>query len=490
MQKVNYGIFSQYYENGILFTIQDGGIRSFCNDDIESAFALNEDGLIEEIIIENEPICDGEGYEIFLKKSGERIGYESISCGFFGEKIKDKKKKICNCISLPFIMINTYVEAGKRDEREVKMPLYLEELSYMIQSGVCTKLFYIAGYKQLVLCDVEINYKDDEVEIIIYNKETHGIIVAFKTSLVNQYIKNIYLLGNDKLKQMKQESDSVKKCNRNEIETERLTHNMKSSKDKIVEYVVEGNYVEIYFSTIPNDKIRETLKICGWHWFGKKKCWRNYNTQENIKWAKALCEELNPKSSSPLFNLKKCKIGMIDLLVRSNSFYCNQHHTLEDVAGEVEVRDKKGNLYCYLIPIVYCKSCNVYYVLEETYLALKEKGVIRCQILTYKAYVNDSTTKYGEFNEVSPLRQWGYTTSQEEGYTDRQRQAILEDILDYGIMSKDKMLSYLDFFIRLNQHKYDLALGKWKEDREYIAQYKIGTAKSFRIGSITTIDRR
>lgn len=74
-----------------------------------------------------------------------------------------------------------------------------------------------------------------------------------------------------------------------------------------------------------------------------------------------------------------------------------------------------------------------------------------------------------EWEQVSPLQKWGYTVSQIEGCTDKQRQAILEDIVDYGGLSKDKVLSYLDFFIKLNKQKGIVALDKWKMDREHIA---------------------
>lgn len=209
-------------------------------------------------------------------------------------------------------------------------------------------------------------------------------------------------------------------------------------------------------------------------------------------WAESLCKEINPKSESILLKLSRYTFGMGDLIVRSNSFYCNLHHDMEDMAGVVEVRNGLGQIMEYLIPIVYCRNCNVYYILDETYLELKKKGVIMCQILSYREYQNAGNTEIEpwKWNVISPLRKWGYTVSQVEGYSDRQRQAILEDIVDYGGMSKDKVLSYLDFFIKLNQSKGNLALEKWKADRAYIAAYKIGTAKKIKIGKITVIDYR
>ena len=58
------------------------------------------------------------------------------------------------------------------------------------------------------------------------------------------------------------------------------------------------------------------------------------------------------------------------------------------------------------------------------------------------------------------MREWGYTVSQARGYSDAQRQGILEDIIDYGIMTKDEVLSYLSFFMHLNHNGSDVALSK------------------------------
>lgn len=263
------------------------------------------------------------------------------------------------------------------------------------------------------------------------------------------------------------------------------------SKEKtFMEYKVEGKYIEIYFDGIPSEKIRETLKICGWRWFNKKKCWSNTYSIDNLSWVKALETEINPKEENPLLKLRKETIGMTDLVVRSNSFYCNMHHDLEDIAGEIEVVDRNDNVHSYLIPITYCRACNVYYTLEETYLELKKKGRIRAEILTYRDYQNRGNVRWGELSNVSPLKEWGYSVGQEDGYSSRQRESILEDIIDYGVMSKDKVLSYLDFFLKLNQHKGNVALEKWKADRNYIAQYKIGSAKKVKVGKIILFEHK
>lgn len=256
-------------------------------------------------------------------------------------------------------------------------------------------------------------------------------------------------------------------------------------------YQVEGNHIEIYFDSIPDENMRECLKTCGWRWFGKKKCWSNFYTKDNMDWAKNLCEGMAPKKKSRLLSLERRVITMNDLVIRSNSFYCNKHHDITDLAGEFELLDRKGSISHYLVPIAYCKSCDKIYLLEETYKALKTyNSVIAAQIMTYKEYESSKGMPENlyEWKDISPLRKWGYTVSQVEGYSSRQRQAILEDIVDYGGMPKNKVLSYLDFFIKLNEQKGNLALEKWKADREHIANYKLGSAERVRIGTIIILD--
>lgn len=32
----------------------------------------------------------------------------------------------------------------------------------------------------------------------------------------------------------------------------------------IMKYVINGKYIEMYFEKIPDEKLRESFKICGW----------------------------------------------------------------------------------------------------------------------------------------------------------------------------------------------------------------------------------
>ena len=155
------------------------------------------------------------------------------------------------------------------------------------------------------------------------------------------------------------------------------------------------------------------------------------------------------------------------------------HHTVEDMAGEIEVIDRTGKHVWYLIPICYCSSCDTYYILEETFKAVKRRGIIACQVIDfpkYRQYGKELSFAQVPLREESPLKLWGYSVNAGDDLTDEQRHAVLENIIDKGEMTKDRVLSYLDFFIKLNRHENSSAVDKWRSDRVYIETYKIGSA--------------
>jgi hypothetical protein len=255
-------------------------------------------------------------------------------------------------------------------------------------------------------------------------------------------------------------------------------------------YEVSGRYVALYFDGMPDDKTREILKACKWRWYSKNKCWSNFRTEQNITMAKSICEMSAKKAEAdnPLLHMSRNVFSQDTLIVRSNTLFCDQKHHLIDMAGEVEILDKSGRYFLCLFPIVYCAECDMYFLLEGTYKKLREKGVLMCQVMDYKTY-----KKYGAYSptvaywkEESPLKIRGYSVSNEAGLSIIQRREILEDIVKCGTLSKQRVLEYLDFFIKLN-HTHTEAVERWQDDREHICNYKIERYKRKQFGKMICI---
>lgn len=54
------------------------------------------------------------------------------------------------------------------------------------------------------------------------------------------------------------------------------------------------NGIEIYFNADPGNKIKNKLLNNNWRYHGKKKCWYIYFNDANEKFAKNICDSLNP----------------------------------------------------------------------------------------------------------------------------------------------------------------------------------------------------
>ena len=125
--------------------------------------------------------------------------------------------------------------------------------------------------------------------------------------------------------------------------------------------------------------------------------------------------------------------------------------------------------------------------MESTYQRLKMKGTPMCRISDEKAYMKSNVYTNGmQLAPESVLMQYGYTVSQQEDLSESRRQKILAVLLDYKILTKTEIISYLDFFInqRKTQHKYEKAIVKWENDREFVSEYKKGAYTQYGVSGI------
>ena len=110
-----------------------------------------------------------------------------------------------------------------------------------------------------------------------------------------------------------------------------------------------------------------------------------------------------------------------------------------------------------------------------------------CRVSDEKTYTSRGTMANGmHLSQESILMQYGYTVSQMEGLSDIRRQKILEILVDGRVLTRSDVIGYLDFFInqRKNQHQYEKAIDKWKNDRDFIEHYKTGSYMEYKISSI------
>ena len=98
-----------------------------------------------------------------------------------------------------------------------------------------------------------------------------------------------------------------------------------------------------------------------------------------------------------------------------------------------------------------------------------------------------SNGKYGmKLAQESILKQYGYNVSKTEDLSDTVRQKILAVLIDNHIVTKNDIISYLDFFVsqRRYQSKYEQAISKWEEDREFVTNYRLGEYTIYGVNAI------
>ena len=177
--------------------------------------------------------------------------------------------------------------------------------------------------------------------------------------------------------------------------------------------------------------------------------------------------------TSPAFNEKENPLLVHRLIIKPNGGY----------KSSVDENPKRFKLADILLYAPFTKQ---YEVLRVTYDSWEKycfvsKGNFKDFLDKYgkpEADIGLKSPKFfnknlGELRDESLLMSYGYSAAK-DGPTDRKRQEILTELVDLGIMSRDRITSFLDFLLSLHQgpNFYD-AREKWKKDRAFIINYKI-----------------
>lgn len=168
-------------------------------------------------------------------------------------------------------------------------------------------------------------------------------------------------------------------------------------------------------------------------------------------------------------------IRVRDFVVRRSVFKCmHNDHKLQNINAVISIINKDGNIIQTNVSAGYCPNCNTFFILESIYERLKIRGTPVCRVSDEKTYLKGNNYIGGmKLAQESILMQYGYSVSQQEGLTTARRHKILAVMLDNEILTKSEIISYLDFFItqRQYQHRFEVAISRWENDREFVADY-------------------
>lgn len=150
-------------------------------------------------------------------------------------------------------------------------------------------------------------------------------------------------------------------------------------------------------------------------------------------------------------------------------------HTIMSATGIVA---KPNHMPCR-INVNYCQNCQMYFISEHEFRHYQEDFGILLGHFRFRGFTFGSSL--GDMAKLSPLVVCGYTVNQKDDLSPDDRRVILANIIDRGILSKDRVIDYLTGFISLNSRRYDReeACARWEDDLEWVRRYRMNSQRHF-----------
>jgi len=147
----------------------------------------------------------------------------------------------------------------------------------------------------------------------------------------------------------------------------------------------------------------------------------------------------------------------------------NHEHNLVKKTIKIPVVLKGGNKSeTKPITAYYCKRCDCYFLSDNVLAEYKKQGIVLFSKDPFRKLSGDSYNN--DLEAQSLLNICGYNVNASTNYTSKQRQAILIGIVENKILSCERIMDYLSYFVRRskNQQKMKQANEKWSEDLRFM----------------------
>ena len=180
------------------------------------------------------------------------------------------------------------------------------------------------------------------------------------------------------------------------------------------------------------------------------------------------CEEIVEEKVEELREPVCTKEEILYIYKGNISCRTNSHNVIPATAILYGKNDCKVELN-----VEFCTDCNKYLLEYSLFERYRERyGVL---IGNLRMVTNGSFDGEYDLALESPLRLSGYNVNQQDDFSSAERHYILARIIHDGVMSKNEVIRYLSYFIRMNgaRRGNDLAVDKWEEDLDFVQKYDI-----------------
>ncbi len=332
-----------------------------------------------------------------------------------------------------------------------------------MQMGIL-KYLYSSMLKQL---DALKQYKNDEINKLqnIYNNETNQDIQSIYDNriLIKQEIdiisQNLYLLENCLFKNWIIYAD-LSETNICPICRKTMP--------------VHSLHFVLYDSAKSNIIGRDYTKSCFC-----ETCKRRYISQNSYK---DLINLYDIHSTNIVINKTYCipESDIYTIIVLDNTKPCSSKgHNTKDIVSKFPSINNDGELVYVDLPASYCFDCNRFTVLKEDFNSVQERLI--CNVIDDTVESKSSNKDEIEIEQQkSILFNYGYNVQTKKNLSEIQRQTILSSVIEAKIMDRRDIVNHLTTLIERGSKisNWKNATLKWKQDREFVSDYKIGDLQS------------
>ena len=177
------------------------------------------------------------------------------------------------------------------------------------------------------------------------------------------------------------------------------------------------------------------------------------------------------------------------LYICKGTVSCNrQGHTIISSTGILASLDGEP----IKINTNYCLDCQLYFINYHEYEFYRNIYGVLLGNFSIQNNLDGHAKGYHSLADESILHMCGYNVSQTKELSSDQRRLILANLMDREIVSKNKIMDYLQYFIMRSESNFNLflAVQKWSEDLDWVHNYNINTQRRFIISSIKKYNRR
>lgn len=129
------------------------------------------------------------------------------------------------------------------------------------------------------------------------------------------------------------------------------------------------------------------------------------------------------------------------------------------------------------IDVYYSKQQNKYFINEESYRQYRMRYGLPYVHLVADEY--DGDMDYGNLRKNSELNLYGYTVAKTAEMSTGERQRLLQQLMDNGLMSKHQIVNHLEWLIhrQSGRVKMEDACDCWREDLRFVNSYRLNAQR-------------